>query len=170
MNVSLEQLNHLENEAFVSILGGIFEHSPWVAEGAISFRPFSSVENLHQTMVTVVNKASEAKQLELIRAHPDLAGKAARAGQLTASSSKEQAGAGLSHLSDEEYQEFHRLNDAYKDKFAFPFILAVKGHTQQSILEAFSVRLNHSAETERKTALEQIARIAWFRLEDLVHG
>ncbi len=164
--LTLAALNR-DRTCFIDTLGGVFEHSPWVAEGAWAARPFESVEGLHGAMVAVVEEAEE-KQLDLIRAHPDLAGKAARAGGLTAASSQEQAGAGLDRLSEEEYRRFHALNDAYKEKFGFPFILAVKGHTKTSILEAFETRLPHSAQEERRTALAEIYKIARFRLEALI--
>ena len=165
--LTLTALNRADEAHFVDLLGGVFEHSPWVAEGAWAARPFEFVEGLHRAMVAVVEEAGE-KQLELIRAHPDLAGKAARAGSLTAASSREQAGAGLDRLGEEEYERFHTLNDAYKEKFDFPFILAVKGHTKTSILEAFESRLPHSAQEERQTALAEIYKIARFRLEALL--
>ena len=116
-------------------------------------------------MCRAVQNAGEEKQLALIRAHPDLAGRAARAKTLTPSSNQEQSGAGLDQLSDHEYQEFHRLNEAYKARFGFPFILAVKGHDKHSILASFARRLTHSRNAEREEALRQIERIAYFRLE-----
>lgn len=164
----LPTLNALEQTMFVEKLGGIFEHSPWVAEGAWNQRPFTSVTELHLAMCGVVRHAPEEKQLELIRAHPDLAGKAALAGDLTDSSKLEQAGAGLHRLTQEEYQRFHELNDAYKGKFDFPFILAVKGHTKESILKSFEERLPNSLEAEKVRALEEIYKIAGFRLEALL--
>jgi 2-oxo-4-hydroxy-4-carboxy-5-ureidoimidazoline decarboxylase len=168
MQLSLSSLNQGDKTNFVTSLGGIFEHSAWVAERAFQHKPFASLDDLHQEMVQIVARALVTEQLALIRAHPDLAGKAARAGKLTASSSKEQTGAGLDKLSDEEFERFHKLNNAYKDKFDFPFILAVKGHTKHSILAAFESRLHHTVEAERETALVQIAQIARFRLEDLL--
>lgn len=170
MKLRLEHLNQLTRDEFTSLLGSIFEHSPWVAEAAFAYRPFQTVEELHKSMVKSVQTASSEKQLSLIRAHPDLAGKAARAGHLSSSSSKEQAGAGLGNLTDDEYESFHQLNNAYQIKFEFPFILAVKGHNKHSILEAFRTRLKHSRKQELETALVQIAQIAKFRLEDLIDG
>jgi len=151
-------------------LGGTFEASPWVAEGALEARPFGSLDELHAAMVRVVEGAGEGRQLELLRAHPDLAGKAALAGELTESSRLEQAGAGLHRLTPVEYREFHELNSRYTQTFGFPFILAVKGHTKESILGAFRARLQNDRETERRTALEEVYRIAYFRLEGLLHG
>lgn len=164
----LSTLNTLDLESFVKTLGGIFEHSPWIAEHAWHKKPFASLAELRQIMCDVVRTAPEEKQLELIRAHPDLAGKAALAGDLTDSSKREQAGAGLHRLTQEEYQRFHKLNDAYKEKFNFPFILAVKGHTKESILKSFEERLPNSLEAEKVRALEEIYKIAEFRLEALL--
>jgi 2-oxo-4-hydroxy-4-carboxy-5-ureidoimidazoline decarboxylase len=164
----LDNLNNLDKESFINKLGGIFEHSPWVAEDSWHKKPFASVRELHRAMCDVVRQAPEEKQLSLIRAHPDLAGKAALAGDLTESSKREQAGAGLDRLTQEEYQRFHALNDAYKEKFNFPFILAVKGHTKESILTSFEERLPNSLVAEKARALEEIYKIAGFRLEALL--
>ena len=171
--MNLQNLNSLSEAEFVSVLGGIFEHSPWVAEAVAGGRPFASVSALHQAMVQVVENASVTKQLALIRAHPDLAGKAARAGNLTDASTSEQKGAGLDRLDDTEYERFHRLNDAYKQRFDFPFILAVrgfdgKGHDKYSILASFETRLQNTPEQEISEALRQIARIAELRLGDML--
>ena len=156
-------LNTLSKTDFVDRLGGIFENSPWVAERVFPKRPFDDVLGLHAAMCAEVAAAGPDAQLKLIRAHPDLAGKAALAG-LTAASSSEQAGAGLDRLTAEEYRRFHDLNDRYRERFGFPFILAVKGHDKTSILAAFETRLPNDADTERETALEQIYKIARLRL------
>jgi 2-oxo-4-hydroxy-4-carboxy-5-ureidoimidazoline decarboxylase len=166
--MNLATLNALPKPAFIDTLGTIFEHSPWVAEDAYAAAPFTNLESLHAAMVAVVDQASLDQQLALIRAHPDLAGKAALAGELTAESTSEQKGAGLDRLSPDEYAKFHRLNDAYQAKFGFPFIIAVRGHDRHSILAAFETRLLNDAESERAEALAQIARIAGFRLADLL--
>ncbi len=166
--VSLATLNHLSKTAFTQTLGAIFEHSPWVAEGAHPLKPFTTLEALRTAMVKVVDGAPVEQQLALIRAHPDLAGKAALEGELTAESTSEQKGAGLDRLTPDEFAKFHRLNDAYKAKFNFPFILAVRGHDKHSILAAFETRLLNDAESEKSEALRQIARIAGFRLADLM--
>ncbi len=166
--MNLATLNTLPKPAFTQTLGAIFEHSPWVAEGAFVAAPFETVESLRTAMVQVVALASIDQQLTLIRAHPDLAGKAALAGELTAESTSEQKGAGLDTLKPDEFANFHRLNDAYKAKFDFPFILAVRGHDKHSILAAFETRLLNGAESEKSEALRQIARIAGFRLADLI--
>ncbi len=170
--MNLQDLNSLSEAEFVSALGGIFEHSPWVAEAVAGDRPFVSVTALHQAMVQAVENADLTKQLVLIRAHPDLAGKAARAGGLTHASTSEQQGAGLDRLNDAEYERFHHLNDAYKQRFDFPFILAVrgfdgKGHDKTSILANFEKRLQNTPEQEISEALRQIARIAALRLGDM---
>ncbi len=171
MNLTLEQLNGLESDEFVTALGDIFEHSPWVAQGATNMRPFTSVRGLHSAMCRVVGDASERDQLELIAAHPDLAGKAALAGNLTSSSTEEQAGAGLDSLTEEEYERFNNLNDAYKSRFGIPFIIAVKGHDKSSIMAAFVERLENDRDAEMRTALSQIGEIARHRLEALLqHG
>ncbi len=164
----ISQTSALGEADFVATLGGIFEHAPWVAEAVYAERPFVSVADLHASMCRVVAEASEARQLGLIRAHPDLAGRAARAGDLTESSTAEQSGAGLDSLSESEYSRFHTLNDAYRARFGFPFVLAVKGHTKTSILDAFEARLEHDPEAERETALEEIYKIAGFRLAALL--
>ncbi|MBX8813616.1 2-oxo-4-hydroxy-4-carboxy-5-ureidoimidazoline decarboxylase [Pseudochrobactrum algeriensis] len=171
--MNLQELNDRPETDFVSALGGVFEHSPWVAEAVAGGRPFASVSALHQAMVQAVEKAGVTKQLALIRAHPDLAGKAARAGHLTDASTSEQKGAGLDRLDDAEYERFHSLNDAYKQRFDFPFILAVrgfdgKGHDKHSILASFETRLQNTPEQEISEALRQIARIAELRLGDML--
>ncbi|MDM7850414.1 2-oxo-4-hydroxy-4-carboxy-5-ureidoimidazoline decarboxylase [Pseudochrobactrum kiredjianiae] len=171
--MNLQELNSLPEADFIAALGGIFEHSPWVAEAVEGHRPFASVSVLHQAMVEAVEKAGVNKQLTLIRAHPDLAGKAARAGNLTDASTSEQKGAGLDRLDDAEYERFHRLNDAYKQHFDFPFILAVrgfegKGHDKYSILSNFETRLQNTPEQEISEAVRQIARIAKLRLGDML--
>ena len=160
-------LNALDHAAFMARIGPIFEHSPWVADRAWSARPFNGVDGLHQAMMQVVAAASADEQLALLRAHPDLAGKAARAGTLTADSSQEQAGVGLDRLSDAEYVRFDRLNTAYRETFGFPFIVAVKRHTRDSILAAYETRLKNDRTTEIKTALAEVGLITRFRLDAL---
>ncbi|MHC1549785.1 2-oxo-4-hydroxy-4-carboxy-5-ureidoimidazoline decarboxylase [Phyllobacterium sp. K27] len=166
--MTLDELNKANTEEFIAALGGIFEHSPWVPEGVAHMRPFASVEQLHGAMVTVVDKAGQIAQLGLIRAHPDLAGKAARQGKLTTSSTSEQKGAGLDRLTDEEFDEFHTLNNAYQSRFGFPFILAVRDHDKHSIMVAFRKRLENNSGKEVLEALHQIGQIARFRLDDLI--
>lgn len=158
-------LSQLDRPAFVAALDGIFEHSPWVAERAWPRRPFASREALLGCLVGTMQGAPRAEQLALIRAHPELAGKLAVRGELTAESTREQAGAGLAACSPEEFALIHALNGAYQDKFGFPFIIAVRGHGRSEIIAAMQRRLEHGAEAEFSEALAQIARIATLRLE-----
>ena len=168
--MTFDELNTLDKAGFIRVLGAVFEDSPWVAAGAFENCPFADLSALHAGMVEIVRRADDDKQLSLLRAHPDLAGKAARAGTLTVHSTAEQSGAGLDRLTDGEFERFHALNSAYVGKFGFPFILAVKGHDKTSILEAFERRLKNSAVDERRTALEQVARIAALRLEGMLEA
>lgn len=167
MTVPLHELNAMSLQAFTAYLGGVFEHSPWVAEEAWSGRPFASIDQLHEAMMAAVRNASSDKVLTLIRAHPDLAARLGIA-SLTAFSAKEQQGAGLDRLTPEEFETFSALNKAYTDKFGFPFIFAVRGKGKADILAAMKVRVNRAPEEERREALEQIGRIARFRLQDLI--
>ena len=147
----------------MAALGGVFEHSPWVAEKAWIKRPFADITSLHQAMSAVVQEASLEQKLVLIRAHPDLATKAS----MSTSSVQEQAGTGLDRLTPEEYGRFQSLNQAYKAKFGFPFIVAVRNHTKKSILEAFSSRLGNTSEVELERALTEIEQIAFLRLSQI---
>jgi 2-oxo-4-hydroxy-4-carboxy-5-ureidoimidazoline decarboxylase len=162
--MTLEQLNLVSETEFVSSLGAIFEHSPWVAENVLTERPFTSLEALHTAMVNVVKTASLETQLTLIRAHPDLGMKL----KMSQQSVSEQAGLGLDRLSASEFERFSSLNTAYREKFGFPFIVAVRNHTKETILEQFVLRLKNSVELEIQTALEEVYKIAGFRLQDLI--
>jgi 2-oxo-4-hydroxy-4-carboxy-5-ureidoimidazoline decarboxylase len=166
--IALEKLNAVDATEFAATLGDIYEHAPWVAERAAARRPFATLAALHEAMVQAVRDAGIDRQLILIQAHPNLAGKAARAGSLTASSTAEQSSAGLDRLSDEEYATFHRLNDAYRRTFGMPFIVCVRRHTKASILNQFERRLRNDAVAERETALAEIFRIAALRLDQRV--
>lgn len=166
--LTIDAVNGLSAEAFVTHFGDVAEHSPWVAELAATRRLFTSREALVAAFDAAMQAAPRERQLALIRAHPDLAGKAAIAGEMAEDSKKEQAGAGLDRLSADEFARFTALNDAYKDKFGFPFIFAVKGATKDMILAAFESRIGNDPATEFATALAQIARIFRFRLEDRV--
>jgi 2-oxo-4-hydroxy-4-carboxy-5-ureidoimidazoline decarboxylase len=168
VRITLDQLNALYASAFVSTLSGIFEHSPWVAEAALGKRPFTSIDQLHDTMTTVVDQAGDARQLALINAHPELAGKAAVRGELTHESTREQSGAGLDLCTQEEFDTLQSLNAAYREKFGFPFILAVRGFDRHGIIANFKARLPHSRDVELRESLQQIYRIARFRLDDLL--
>ncbi len=161
-------MNATKKQGFVETYGGIYEHSPWVAERAATvLGDDAGREEIRRVMADCVDNADRERQLELIRAHPDLAGKAALAGELTASSSEEQASAGLDQCTPAEYEKLHSLNELYKRKFGFPFVMAVRGSTRAEIIAAFAERLNNSTELEFETALENIHRIAAMRLEAL---
>jgi 2-oxo-4-hydroxy-4-carboxy-5-ureidoimidazoline decarboxylase len=168
--VSLEELNAGTRAAFIDALGDIFEHSPWVAEAAAGERPFPTLAALYDRLGRGLLGTGAEQQLTVIKAHPDLAGKAARAGTLTAESTAEQASAGLDRLSDEEYATFHRLNEAYKQKFGFPFIIGVRRHTKDSILDQLERRRAHDITAERNTALREILRIVALRLDQRVRA
>ena len=168
MTLPIRQIDALERDAFVAQLGGIYEHSPWVAQRAWTARPFRSREALHAAMEKAVAAASRDEQLALIRAHPELAGRLAVAGQLTDASRNEQAGAGLDRCTPEEFARLQALNAAYRAKFDFPFIVAVRGLTRAQIIAGLEQRLAHSAELEFNTCLREIGRIAGFRLHDLI--
>jgi 2-oxo-4-hydroxy-4-carboxy-5-ureidoimidazoline decarboxylase len=170
MRVTLETLNRAAEADFVAALGGVFEHSPWVADRAAAKRPFATVAALADAMAETVATAGREDKLALVRAHPDLAGKAARAGALTAASTTEQGGLGLDRLADEEFRRFERLNQAYREKFGFPFVICVRRQTRDAILAAFERRLSSDPEAELKAALAEIAWIARLRLADKVEG
>ena len=166
--MTLEELNARDRRGFIVALGGVFEDSPWVAEAAWPRHPFATLDALYRAMVDAVRSAGEDAQLALIRAHPELAGKAAVRGELTADSTAEQSGAGLNQCSPQEFARLQELNAAYNAKFGFPFIIAVKGLDRAAIIERFTERLKRDRPTEFEEALQQIARIAWLRLEALV--
>lgn len=162
--------SRLSREDFVKVFADIYEHSPWVAEKAYDLGQDASideVDGLHQRMADLLLSASHEMQLALINAHPDLAGKAAIQGELTESSTSEQAGAGIHQCTAEEFARFTELNDAYKAKFGFPFIMAVKGSNRHQILAAFEERIHNSPEQEFARALAEINKIALFRLQAL---
>jgi 2-oxo-4-hydroxy-4-carboxy-5-ureidoimidazoline decarboxylase len=166
--LTIEALNAMSVQDFTAALGSIFEHSPWVAQRAAQWRPFSDGEALHLAMCRQVDQASVAEQDALILAHPKLGARGRQRAQLTQSSAQEQSRAGLDACSDAEFAELLRLNELYMARFAMPFILAVRGHTPESILAALNQRLDNDPAIERTTALQQIHRIAGFRLDDLV--
>jgi allantoate deiminase/N-carbamoyl-L-amino-acid hydrolase len=170
---TLQHLNSSDTSAFVDHLRGIYEHSPWIPERAAAQRPFASLAALKLALQEAVSQASEDEQLSLLRAHPELAGKAAIAGTLTAESTGEQAASGLDRCSPEEYAALQRLNAAYKHKFGFPFILAVKGPTgkgltRQAIIATFERRMKQRRQDELHEALRQVHRIAEIRLNALL--
>jgi len=166
--MTLTKLNSCAREEFVSIVGAVFEHSPWIAEMTWHKRPFASVEQLHEALCKTVAEAGEQKQLALIRAHPDLVGKLALAGQLTKESAGEQTSAGLDKLTAQEVELFQSNNTAYKAKFGFPFIICARLNKKEAIIKGFETRLKNSRPQEIKTALEEIGKIARLRLADLL--
>jgi len=156
----------VDTHDFIARFGGIYEHSPWVAERICGLAADTDdVAELAMLMADCVDNAAREAQLELIRAHPDLAGRAQVAGELTAESTAEQASAGLDHCSTEEFERFQSLNTEYRDKFGFPFVMAVRGATRDEILEAFAARVENDYELEFETALVEIHKIARLRLE-----
>ena len=162
--MTIDELNQLDRAAFVAAVGWIFEHSPWVAERAFDARPFASFDALHAAMTDQVERATFAERLALLQAHPDLGTRA----RLSEASSAEQAGAGLDTLTPGEFEQLHRLNDAYRARFGFPFLFAVKGSTKHDILRALQSRMEATPEDEYREALRQVYRIARFRLEDSI--
>ena len=168
--LALDALNAMSPRDFVAALGDTVEHAPWVAEAAATRRPFADMAALLYAMTKAMASSSDERKLALIKGHPDLAGKAARAGAMTADSKAEQASAGLDRLSDAEFKEFHRLNNAYRDKFKFPFIVCVRRHSKDSILREFTRRLQHNAAAETKAALAEIFRIGALRLDQRVEA
>ena len=166
--IALDALNAATPADFAAALDGIFEHSPWIAQRAAARRPFASRLDLLDALCAELDAASDAEQLALIRAHPELAGRAAIRNELTAESTREQRGAGLDACTPEEFARLQQLNDAYNARFGFPFILAVRGHDRASILAAFAARAQNERAMEQRSALAQIARIAEFRLAECV--
>lgn len=162
--ISLAEINSADRATFVTYLGGLFEHSPWVAEQAWDARPFSTADALHAAMVAVVAKAGEEKQVSLLQAHPELAGREAQQGEMTDHSTREQGSSGLLHCSPEDLSRLRELNRAYGEKFGFPFIIAVRGLDRNAIIAAFARRLENEQDAEMAEALRQIARITQLRL------
>lgn len=170
MTFTLDALNRMSPGDFASSVGDTFELAPWVAEGAAARRPFQTVTTLHEAMMGMVRSAPRERQVEFLRGHPDLAGKAARAGSMTDDSKHEQASVGLDSLNEEEFARFHRLNDAYKATFGFPFIICVRRHTRDSILAQFERRLGHDQATEFAAALQEVFFITRLRIAAKVTG
>ncbi len=164
----LKDVNAMGKAAFVAAFGDIAEHSPWVAEQADDARPFAGPEAMVEAFADTVRSAGEDAQLALLNAHPDLAGRAAIAGEIGTDSRSEQAGAGLDRLTPAEFARFTALNAAYRERFGFPFILAVRGATKHDILASFEARIGNDRASELATALEQVCRIMRFRLEDRI--
>lgn len=164
MTYSIAELNQMSQETFIEALGAVFEHSPAIAEQAWTTRPFLNIADLHQKMFAVVDVMSQEEKLALIRLHPDLGSRV----KMAEASVNEQAGAGLDRLTAEEFERFQQLNQAYRQKFGFPFIVAVKNHTKASILQTFEQRLHYSTDAEMEQALKEIFQITRLRLEQLI--
>lgn len=168
--MTLAQINASDRAEFTAALGHVFEHSLWVAEETWPKRPFRDVAHLHVELGATMRRAARERQLALIQAHPDLAGRLAQQNKLTAESTKEQVSAGLSGMPATELAEFQRLNDAYRARFGFPFIVCARLTNKAAILMAMQTRMGHTAEVEFQTALGEIEKIARLRLDDLLGG
>ena len=164
--MTLSEVNALDRQAFVDAVGWVFEHSPWVAERAWSKRPFLSLDGLRATLLDEALAGSRDEQLALLRAHPDLGTRA----RMTQSSTREQRGAGLDQLTPDQFERLQRLNAAYREKFGFPFLYAVKGSSVDQILSALESRAKSGHEQEFVEAMRQVGRIAGFRLESIIEN
>jgi len=161
--LTLTELNSRDRQGFVNAVGWVFEHSGWVAERAWTQRPFDTIDALHEAMIAQVASGMLDEQVTLIRAHPDLGAR----GNVSDASAAEQTGAGLDTLAGRELERLHGLNAAYRDKFGFPFLYAVKGSTKEDILNALEKRLLATRDAELGEALRQVYRIARFRLDEM---
>ena len=170
--LTVQEINALDQERFVAVLGSLFEGSPWIAAEAWHRRPFTDILAMHHAFRAVVESAGPERQLALIRAHPDLVGRAARAGTLTPESTREQAAAGLdvNRLSPAEVAEFGELNTAYRERFGFPFVVCARENKKDAILAGFAPRLGNTRETEIAVALDEVAKIGWYRLLDALRN
>jgi OHCU decarboxylase len=166
--ISLQEINILDEDVFIRTLAGLFEGPPWIVAQAWSSRPFTSREQLYQTLCSTMYQASTEQQIALLRAHPDLVGRAALAGTLSPASTNEQAAAGLDRLTPEEIATFQRLNQTYRDQFDFPFVICARENKKESILGGFTVRLQHTRQQEIEIALGEVAKICALRLSDLI--
>jgi len=168
--LNLAALNGMDRDAFVAAVGPTFENAAWVAQAAWTRRPFADLDALHAAMLAVVREAPQERRLAFLCGHPELAGREAQAGTMTAESVGEQRSAGLDALSREELGEMQRLNRSYRERHGFPFIIAVRCHTKQQIFDALRARAAASTEAERHAALDQIGFITRGRIEALVEG
>jgi OHCU decarboxylase len=166
--LTLQEINALDQENFVTSLGSLFEGPPWIVRQTWYAQPFASLTELHQALTAVMYSAPIEQQIALIYAHPDLVGRAALAGTLTPESTSEQASVGLDRLSLQEIATFTQLNQSYRDRFSFPFVICVRENKKETILAGFATRLPHSWSREIETALDEIAKICWYRLRDTV--
>lgn len=165
-SLTLSQVNTLDQQDFVAALGGLFEGPPWIAEEAWHARPFAGVDDLHAKLCAVMYAAPEERRVGLLRAHPDLVGRAALAGTLTPASTAEQAAAGLDRLAPDEIATFARLNAAYQARFGFPFVICARENKKESILAGFAARMGNTREQEIAAALAEVAKICRLRLLD----
>lgn len=168
MNLHIDEINRRGEAEFVSLLGGIFEHSPWVPELVYGKRPFNNRQHLHREMAAAMRQAPEAQRMALLCSHPELAGKEAESGDLTDASEREQAGAGLNQCSADELLQIKSLNQAYRERFEFPFIIAVTGLDKYQIIAAMQQRLGNSIDDEFETALGEVEKIARIRIDALI--
>lgn len=166
--LSLREINDFERKQFIAALSSLFEGPPHIIEQVWQRRPFESRDQLYQELCTILFRSSEEQQIALLRAHPDLVGRAALAGTLSPSSTGEQAAAGLDRLSPSEIATFNELNRAYQTRFGFPFVICARANKKESILNGFATRLQHTREQEIEIALGEVAQICRFRLQDLV--
>ncbi|MBV8274926.1 MAG: 2-oxo-4-hydroxy-4-carboxy-5-ureidoimidazoline decarboxylase [Verrucomicrobia bacterium] len=164
----LENVNQMDESTFVSVFGSVYEHSSWIAEAAWQRRPFASLDNLHAAMDSIVQESGRSRQTTLIKSHPELAGRLAQSAQLTAESRSEQAQAGLSALPENLTKQMLELNSSYQKKFGFPFIICARLNNVATILQAMEARLTNDSETEFKTSLQEISKIARLRLADII--
>jgi 2-oxo-4-hydroxy-4-carboxy-5-ureidoimidazoline decarboxylase len=166
--MTIADLNTLDRAAFTAALGHLFEHSPWVADETWSKRPFRDAAHLHAELCATMRGAARERQMALILAHPDLAGRLAQQNQLTAESTREQASAGLNRLGAEELARFQARNHAYRARFGFPFIICARLNARDAILAAMETRSGNTTEAEFQTALGEIEKIARLRLDDFL--
>lgn len=166
--MTIAHLNEADRDEFVSVLGSVFENSPWIASGAWEQRPFDGIDDLYAAMGRVLDSAAEESCVKLIAAHPDLAGRVAREGRLTAASRQEQASAGLDRLTAAETARFDALNGAYRARFGFPFVICARENTKQTILDSLEARRQNDRTTEIRTSIDEIRKIARLRLSELV--
>lgn len=167
-SLTLREVNSFDQNIFVARLGSLFEGPPWIVAEAWHARPFASRDHLHSALCAVMNGATVEKKVALIQAHPDLVGRAALAGMLSPASTGEQVAAGLDRLSPEEIATFTRLNQAYHERFGFPFVICARENKKESILSGFAQRLHNSRDQEIEIALGEVAKICAFRLHDLL--
>ncbi|MEM5517681.1 2-oxo-4-hydroxy-4-carboxy-5-ureidoimidazoline decarboxylase [Henriciella sp. AS95] len=166
--MTIDDVNAMDRSAFIEAFGDLYEHSPWIVAESAERGPFKDRDHLQSAMTHVVETAGEDRQLSLLRAHPELAGKAAMDKTLTDASTAEQASAGLDRMTPAEYEEFHALNAAYRERFDFPFIICVRLTDKPGILRAMRERLQNDRETEFRTALDEVSKIVGIRLEEIM--